>query len=60
MSKLIKYEIPYGDNAMGIMGGFRRAASSQGMAKVTISRILSECMKGDYDHLCETIENECE
>jgi len=55
----VSVELPIGDNAFGVMGVFRRAALEQGFAKQQIERILTEAMDGDYDHLCETLQNNC-
>lgn len=42
-------------NAFAIMGAFRRQAKKEGWTEAEISAVLDEAMKGDYNHLLQTI-----
>lgn len=47
-------------NAFALMGAFSQAARRQGWTPEEIKKVLNECMKGDYDHLLNTLSDHCE
>lgn len=42
-------------NAFSLMGAFSRQAKSEGWIAEEIEEVLSECRKGDYNHLLRTL-----
>ena len=42
-------------NAFSLMGEFQRNARRQGWNKDEISKVINECMTGDYDYLLATL-----
>lgn len=47
-------------NAFSLMGAFQQAARRQGCDRSEIDKVLAECKAGDYDHLLQTLIQNCE
>lgn len=47
-------------NAFSLMGAFHKQARREGWSKDEIKEVLSECTKGDYNHLLVTLITYCE
>ena len=46
-----------GDNAVGILGKFKKLARRQGLSSGEIEAILTEAKSDDYDHLVSVIDS---
>ena len=47
-------------NAFSLIGHFQRNARRQGWSQEDISKVLTECKSGNYDHLLNTLMNHTE
>ncbi len=47
-------------NAHSLMGAFSRQARSEGWTGREIDAVLEEAMKGDYNHLLNTLAGHCD
>ena len=47
-------------NAFALMGAFQRQARREKWTQEEIDAVLTECKKGDYDHLLATLMDHCE
>ena len=46
-------------NAFVVMGIFKNQAKKEGWPESEIQVVLGEAIRGDYDHLLETIKSHC-
>ena len=46
-------------NAFHLLGSFAAQARREGWTKEEINAVLSEAMRGNYDHLVVTLYNHC-
>lgn len=47
-------------NAFAILGAWRTAARRAGWPQASIEEVTTEAQSGDYDHLLQTIMDNCE
>ena len=61
MDKKVSLELVGLDgNAFSLMGAFSRQAKKESWTDDEINEVLTECKKGDYDHLLRTLSDHTE